>query len=85
MADLPKKSGPNAKPMLSKHIAPGIAALLDAVDMPKVINNPKAMRARKYLLELAEYLNGPEYAKLSEKRINNTRASKQRANQKDTL
>lgn len=69
--------------MVSKNIAPGISKLLDAVDMERIKDSQQAMRAYQYLIDLADYLNSPAYALLSERRIQASRKAKKRLHEGD--
>jgi hypothetical protein len=69
----PKKAGPNAKPMVSKFTAQGLRAVLAAVDLEKIKGDKHAMKAHAYVVGLIDYLEGPDYAALSAKRITNTK------------
>jgi hypothetical protein len=64
----PKKAGKkNSAPMVSKYTAPGLRALLAAVDMSLVNGNKLAERGLRFVVATVEYLDGPAYAAKSAK------------------
>jgi len=69
----------NARPMVSKYIAPGIRALLATVDIAKFADDYAAQRAHEYLLDLARYLEGPEYEAKSKRQSETTKEWRRKA------
>ncbi len=69
----------NARPMISKYVAPGIRALLATVDIANFADDYAAQRAHDYLLDLARYLEGPEYEAKSKRQSEVTKEWRRKA------